>query len=87
MRSEHTTQPNKSNILAQVVVALLAGAAGPVEDGRTHDGALSGKDTCYIVAHFFDDAAEFMSHGRGIGRARDTMGLFWDQHRAMGELV
>lgn len=49
-----------------MVVALLAGTTCPVIDGRAHDGALAGRNVCYVLAHFFDDAAEFMTHGGGI---------------------
>lgn len=72
-----------------MVVTLLTGAAGPVEDGWAHDGALSRTDVCYSFANLFDDAAELVTHYGRVRRAGEAMGLVFrgNEYWTASELV
>jgi len=70
-----------------VVIALLAGTTCPVENSRTYNGTLAGRNVCYVVTHFLNDAAKFMAYKGRICRACDAMGLLWDQNWAADVFV
>lgn len=84
-----TTQSNEPDILAAVVVPLLTGAAGAVEDGWPHNGLLSRPDVGDPFPNLFDDAAELVAHCCGVCRAGEAVRLIFrgDEYRSSCELV
>lgn len=84
---KQTTQAYEADVLAAVVVSLLASGACSVENSWTHDSPLSGVHIHHIVTDFLDDAREFMAHCNWVCRAGDVVWLLRDQYGATSILV